>query len=273
MKKLEKDLYVKHAKRLQAILDSSSSFAPFLTRPDFNATIRTELNVLAACEKLFPKARIGSQYSSKTLVKEFNKLTKASFELDSKYKYEDETDLIDSINYLFTFCNNMFKVNLDDIVAGKKVTATDPHIDLKAKPQFDDEPPRPNSNFAFAGGGIPLAATPYENPYLLGKAYAKLNDDIKQGKFYRYKSKPRIVPVMKIISVVLMILLSLTFIATSVFAFMANNLQVNVEGEVLGLRTIDSGIIYIILSGFCVYPVVMTLISLVNGKKKNNPNL
>lgn len=274
MKKLEKDLYIQHAKRLHAILDSSSSFIPYLNRPDFNATIRTELDVLAACERLFPKTRIGKEYSSKSLVQAFNKLTKESFTINTNYKYDDETDLIDSMNYLVTYCNNMFKVNLDDLVAGKKVTATDPHIDLKAKPQYDEDTPRPNSNFAFAGGaGIPLASTPYENPYLLGKAYAKLNDDIKQGKFYRYKTKPRIVPIMKIISVILMILLSLTFIATAVFAFMAQNLQVNVDGEALGLRTIDSGIIYIILSGLLAYPITTTLISLVTGKKKNNANL
>ncbi|MCQ3914575.1 MAG: hypothetical protein MJ201_02040 [Mycoplasmoidaceae bacterium] len=197
MKKLEKDLYIKHAKRMYAIIDEKSTFASFLTRPDFNNVLKNQLNVLFACEKLFTKVDLEAKYTAKSLVKNFNKLTKDKFKIDENFKYEDETDLIDAINYLYTFCNNMFKVNLDDLVAGKNITATDPKIDLRAKPSFDDEGAKVNPNFAFAGAGIPLAATPYENPYLLGKAYAKLNDDMKQGKFYRYKTQPRIIPIVK----------------------------------------------------------------------------
>ncbi|MCQ3915676.1 MAG: hypothetical protein MJ195_02965 [Mycoplasmoidaceae bacterium] len=135
--------------------------------------------------------------TSKALTKQFNKATKETFKINEKFKYDDQTDLIDAINYLVTFCNNMFKVNLDDLVSGKNVTATDPKIDLRAKPDMDDEGPRMNRNFAFAAGGIPLASTPYENPYLVGKAYAKLTDDMKQGKFYQYKTKPKIILIVK----------------------------------------------------------------------------
>lgn len=272
MKKIEKDLYIQHAKRLQAILDDKSTFVSFLNRADFKQTIKNELNVLAACEKIFTKVEIDAKLTSTNLTKQFNKLTKESFKLDENFKYDDQTDLIDAINYLVTFCNNMFKVNLDDLVAGKNVTATDPHIDLKAKPDLGDEAPRMNTNFAFAGG-IPLATTPYENPYLVGKAYAKLTDDMKQGKFYRYKTKPRIIPIVKWISVILMIILSVSLIVAAVFAFMSNGLQVTLSGdtEVSYLGGISSGIFYLVVAGFCCYPTVMLLKTMV-GKSGKNEN-
>lgn len=272
MKKLEKDLYIKHAKRLQAILDEKSTFVPFLNRKDFVAVLKTQLNVLYACEKLFPKVELAAKYSAKSLVKDFNKLTKENFKLDEKYKYEDETDLIDSINYLFTFCNNMFRVNLDDLVEGKKVTATDPHIDLRAKAHFDDEGPKVSPNFAFAGG-IPLAGTPYENPYFIGQAYAKLNDDVRQGKFYRYKTKPAIVPIMKKISIILMIMLQVCLLAAAIFTFVATGLQAHepVSGTTGELNFIFNGVFYIICAAFGIYPLILTIGSM-TGKKGKNPN-
>lgn len=272
MKKLEKELYIKHAKRLCAIIDEKSTFASYLARPDFNNVIKTQLNVLNACEKLFPKIDLDAKYSSKVLVKTFNKITKDKYSIDENYKYEDQTDLIDSINYLFTFCNNMFKVNLDDLVSGKKVTATDPKIDLRAKAQYDDEGTKMNSNYAFAGAGIPLASTPYENPYLLGKAYAKLNDDMKEGKFYRYKTQPKIIPTIKLVSCILMCLLSLGLITMAVFAFLANGLQFNVDGKATPLSTISYGVVYILLALFMFYPIVVTMKTIV-GKASKNLNL
>lgn len=273
MKKLEKDLYIKHAKRLAAIINEKSTFVAYLTRKDFNSVLKNELNVLFACEKLFPKVELEGKITAKALVRELNKLTKDTFKLDEKFKYEDETDLIDAINYLTTFCNNMFKVNLDDLVGGKNVTATDPKIDLRAKPTFDEQGPRMNSNFAFAGAGIPLAATPYENPYLVGKAYAKIQDDMVQGKFYRYKTKPRIIPIVKWISTILLMLLALSLLVAGVFAFMAYNLKVSDGSETGSIPgVIGSGVFYLVMAGFCVYPIVIAMKSLV-GKGGKNDNL
>lgn len=259
MKKLEKDLYIKHAKRLNAILDEKSTFVRFLTRKDFSSVIKTELNVLAACEKLFPKVDLEAKYTAKSLAKSFNKLTKESFKVDEKYKYEDETDLIDSINYLYTFCNNMFKVNLDDLVGGKNVTATDPQIDLKAKPIYDDEQgPGINPNLAFAAAGASLAGSPYENPYLVGKAYAKVNEDLQNGKLYRFKTQPKIIPIVKWLASIFMILAIAALITSAVLFFVA--------GDAL------QGTFYIIAGAFGIYPLILIMGTIV-GKKSKNPNL
>lgn len=271
MKKLEKDLYIKHAKRLQAILDDKSTFVRFLNRKDFSLVIKNELNVLGACEKLFPKVDLDAKCSSKALSKAFNKWTKGTFKVDENYKYEDETDLIDAINYLPTFCNNMFRVNIDDVVSGKQVTATDPHIDLKAKPEFDGEGPKINPNFAFAGA-MGMGATPYENPYLVGKAYAKINDDMREGRFYRFKTKPRIIPIAKWVAVILSMLLILGLLAAGIMAFIANGIEIEASGKTGPLNLISNGIIYLISAAFGVYPLYITMKNLV-GKGAKNHNL
>lgn len=271
MQKLEKELYIKHAKRLGAILDEKSSFIPYLKRSDFNAVIKNQLNILSACEKLFPKIDLDSKLTAKSLVKQFNKLTTEKFKIDENFKYEDQTDLIDGINYLFTFCNNMFKVNLDDLTAGKNITATDPKIDLKARPEMDQEGPKFNSNFAFAGMASAASATPYENPYLLSKAYAKLTDDMKQGKFYRFKTQPKIIPIVKWISTIATMLLVVALLLASVFGFMMEGLEV-VSGETSGpIRWVMNSVFYLIVAGFGAYPLVVLMKTLV-GKNAKNPN-
>ena len=72
--KLDKDLYIKHAKRLQAIINDKSTFLNFLNRSDFNSVLKTQLNVLFACEKLFPNEKVDDKFKAKELVNVFNKL-------------------------------------------------------------------------------------------------------------------------------------------------------------------------------------------------------
>lgn len=273
MKELDKNLYIQHAKRLSVILNENSTFLNFLNRKDFKQIIQNELNVLCACEKIFPKIDIESKLTSKILVKKFNKLVNENFKINENQKYEDKADLIDEINYLVTFCSNIFKVNIDDLVAGKNVTATNPQIDLKAKYDASNEGPKMNRNFAFAGG-IPLASTPYENPYLIGKAYAKLSDDMKQGSFYQYKTKPRIIPIVKWVSVIGMLLVALAALIASILIFIASPLQVVVQGDSqqetvrLGRAIISSGVMYIILALFAGYPCYVLIKGLI-GKNLN----
>ena len=57
--------------------------------------------------------------------------------------------------------------------------------------------------FVCAAVGVSLIST-YLNQQMsdlmtasVSEVYAKLNDDVRQGKFYRYKTKPRAIPVIK----------------------------------------------------------------------------
>ena len=71
-----------------------------------------------------------------------------------------------------------------------------------------------------------------------------------------------------------MILLSAGLIVASIFAFMSNGLKVTVSGETepSKLGGIASGIFYLVVAGFCMYPTVMLLKTMV-GKLGKNDNL
>mgnify|MGYP003335128979 CR=1 FL=1 len=50
----------------------------------------------------------------------------------------------------------------------------------------------------------------------------KLEQDMKQGKFYRYKTKPRIMPIVKWCSIILTILVALSLLISAIFGFIDN---------------------------------------------------
>lgn len=268
--KLDKELYTQHAKRLAAILNEKSSFAKFVNRPDFSSIIKTELNLLSYLEKKFADVKLDAQYSSKTLVENFNKLTKADFKLDPNFKVTDDGDVLDSINYLVTFCKNIFKVDLDDLVAGKNVAAEAPSISFKSQPEAEEE-----AASAFAGAGIPLSGSIYENPFMMGKAYAKLNEEVKNGNVYTYKTKPKMIPIIKKVSIALMLLTCLIAIAVGIAAFCANGMTANVivdsKTETQHLSSITVGIMYLLLAGIGAFCASRQIISIV-GTKKVKPN-
>ena len=69
-----------------------------------------------------------------------------------------------------------------------------------------------------------------------------------------------------------MMLLATGLILSSVFAFMADQLSITDGKDVGKLGGIASGIIYIIVAGFCAYPITMIMKTLV-GKTSKNLNL
>lgn len=271
MNSLDKDLYKQHAKRLQAILKSDSALAPYITRPVFAELLEKELNVLALLEKRFEKDILEDKCTVKLLVPAFNTLAKKEFKIDTNFKVEDDADLIDTINYLSTFCKNIFKVDLDDLVKGKKVQATAPNINFKSEQDVQVDPSQADFAGMAAMGGMAMAGNPYENPYFTGQAYAKLQQDAAKGTFYKYSTKPRIIPIVKKISLVLIAIAVLSLIVTSVFAFMTNGLAIRSVTDPTKTGTIGgvaSGVLYILFAGVGVYAFYYNLRSLI----KKNPN-
>lgn len=271
MQKLDKKLYEKHAKRLEAILNPQSSFVPHLTRLEFNTILKFELNTLFQIEKKFPEEKLENKYHSKSLVKQFNELTKGEFKIDENYKYEDDGDLIDNINYLVTYCKNIFKVDLDDAVEGKKVVASNPNISFTSKTDVGEAPSMDGAN-AFNMGAMGYATSPLENPYLMGKAYAKLNKDIQSGKVYQYKTKPKAIKFVKLSLFILLLLSVAALVLTAIFCFMANGIKFNNSETTAAYSTITSGMFYLISAGFGIYVLVITAQSTFFKKGHVNEN-
>lgn len=271
--KLDKELYTKHAKRLQVIINEKSTFVPYLAKGDFVKVIENSLNTLQACEKTLTNVEIAAKFTAKALAKEFNKLGKNTFKLDDKFKYDDESDLIDNINYLHTYCKNIFKVDLDDLVEGKEVKVSNPKIDLRAKTDVD-EMPAAGMGMGMGMGmpGMDMGAMGgYQNPFVMGQAFAKVKQDIGEGKLYSYKSKPKAVIYAKIGSAITIALTIIALIVAAVFAFLSAEYQVKYTDGQAGLKfnATGPGIMYILIAAFGAFPLYQSI----KGLTTKNDNL
>jgi len=257
--KLDKELYTKHAKRLSAILNEKSTFVPYLAKADFVKVLSNSLNTLYAVEKKLTNVELAAKYSTKNLVKEFNKLGKNTFKIDEKFKYDDESDLIDNINYLHMYCKNIFKVDLDDLVEGKDVKASNPKVELRSRTDVED---MPNLGVGMNMGEMGA----FGNPFVMGQAYAKVKQDMASGKLYTYSSKPKSVVIAKIISCVTISLAIIGLIVAAIFAIMSANYQViytksggGTEQAGLQWNATGAGVMYILIACFGAYPLYLTI--------------
>jgi len=279
MSKLDKELYIKHAKRLGVIIDPTSPFAKYLTRQDFISGLKIQLNVLAVLEKKFKTARVDDNLKAESLAVKFAELSKTEFKLDDKFGYPEDDDYIDTINYLHTYCKNIFKVDLDDLVEGKKVELAQPEIHLGAEANADagagadaESGPNPYMGAAMgAMGGFP-GMEGMMNPFAYGQATARLNENIKSGKVYQFNSKPKLIPIIKLILCIMVFLIVASFIVSSVFVFYTNGLSITWNGatQPSQLNTITDGIFYIITAGFGCYVGVTEALQLARSKTNDN---
>ncbi len=254
MEKLTKDLYIKHSKRLQAIISEQSQFAKYLSKPDFANILQSQLNTVFALQNKFKGA---SEVKVENLVKTFNKITKLNFKLNEKFKLDDDADYIDSMNYLVTYCSNIYKVNIDDLVEGKKVTVSEPNVNIK--PEIDDQGQANGGMFGAMGMGMGAEfMDPKQNPFVVGQASAKLQKEIIAGQFYRFKTKPKAIPIIKWIATILVMLTCVGLILMSIFAFMTHGIQVQPSGggDPQQLSTITDGIFFLLFAGIGVYNTV-----------------
>lgn len=253
MSKLNKELYVQHAKRLQFILNDRSPFAGYVKRNDFAFVLKTQLNVLSVLEKKFLKSGVENKFKVDTLVKKFNSLSKSDFKIDKNFKLEDDSDYIDNMNYLVTFCKNIFKVDIDDAIEGKHVNVAEPKVQLRS-----EEPTNNNVPFGM-NPGMSMGAEfmdPRQNPFVFGQASAQLQKEISSGQFYRFNSKPKAIPIIKWVAVILILLSCIGLVLMAICAFLTHGITVKTEDDKGPLGTITDGIFFILFAGLGIYSCV-----------------
>lgn len=260
MKKLNKELYEQHAKRIEVIVRHQSPFSIYLKRKDFSFIVESQLNILNVLEHKFDDSKIDKKFKVNNLVKLYNGSTGSKFQINDQFKLDDDVDYLDSMNYLVTYCKNIFKVDIDELVSGKQTTVEQPVSPIN---QSNVE----NINEAAAGAGafgsmFSMGAEymdPRQNPFILSQASVQLQKEMSEGKFYRYKTKPRAIPVIKWVGAILIILTCLSLILMAVFAFLTNNAKVIVEGssDPVLFSTITDGIFFILFAGLGVYNLVV----------------
>jgi len=70
--------------------------------------------------------------------------------------------------------------------------------------------------------GVNQNLPPYENPFYVMPAQTRIKSEMATGKIYAYKTKPKIVPIIKMICCLTIALLAITELVMAIFIFMAN---------------------------------------------------
>ncbi len=229
----------------------------------FQDLIKKEFNILFF---LIRKNKSSNELPNK-LLKEFNDLSKLDFKIDETYEQNDGYQLVDDINYLSIYIKNIFKVDINDLSK----------LDVKVEDNQQNnyqQSANTNSNFnsqaAFAAGTFNN-----QNPFLQASAKMRLQSEIRSGKVYVFKDKPKIMITLKWILIAIFALFTIALILSGVFVFLCNNFkngkQYNNGTDVM-INTIFSGIIYVLMAITFIYYDYRIYLDAFD-KKKANDNL
>lgn len=261
----KKSIHALLAKRLYGLLYCTQpAFFPSNNK-SFIDLFEKELNILAYLEKTEAKKNdLGSKFLAESLVEKYNSLTNRNFVLSKKSLLGKTTkfeDLYDDINYLAVFCKNIFKVNVDEIIDvvlhQKKLSS--------GFASSTDSQEKVSPNYSFNNNFGAQFQHSINNSYIYSLATAKAMRDFATGKIYIYKSKPRIIPILKIILFVLLSLSCLASATISIVSWLGQKIPTD-DGNSMGL----------LWMGFCylVYSLVCgnTIFSLYRQLKMKNLN-
>lgn len=253
------------AKRLYGLLYCTNpTFFPSNNK-SFIDLFEKELNILSYLDKTEAKKNdLGSKFLANSLVKKYNSLTKRDFVLSKKNLLVNGNkleDLQDDINYLTIFCKNIFKINIDDIFAKVLSGKTSSGVSSTTNNQDNINT---NSNYAFNSNPNPQFSNVVNNSYIYGLATSRAMSDFSLGKIYVYKTKPRIILILKIVMFVLLCLSCLASLTLSIVSIFVNRIP-------YGKDYVDflwMGICFFVYSFICVY-ALQTLYKQIKMKNLN----
>jgi hypothetical protein len=177
-------LQEKVTKDLQTIL-KAPSMANAFQQPNFQTVVEKQLNVLAYLEK----TNGSKETKVNELLQSYNQLSGKHFTIDQNISFIDHETLVDDVNYLGIYIRNIYKIDLAMLAAGKQANITSPTVSEAA----------PKS----AGGATPFALPgmdnlpPGQNPMSVAMASARIHQEFLQGKIYIFKTKPKVIPLIK----------------------------------------------------------------------------
>jgi hypothetical protein len=116
---------------------------------------------------------------------------------------------------------------------------------------------------------------PEQNPFYIQSANMRIQQEVKSGKLYLFKTKPRIIPFLKAALSLMLFLTGAAAIILAVGLILATTTQV---GQFIGDKktgVITDGVLVIILALMCIYLGVIVGIPLIKQirKQANDNNL
>jgi hypothetical protein len=113
---------------------------------------------------------------------------------------------------------------------------------------------------------------PEQNPFYLQAANMRIQQEVKSGKLYLFKTKPRIIPFLKAALSLMLFLTGAAAIVLAVGLMLATNITPFSDNKT---SVITDGVLVIILALMCVYLGVIVGIPLIKQirKQANDNNL
>jgi hypothetical protein len=190
--------------------------------------------------------------------------------------YKDSDILFDDINHLTVYIKNIYKFDLDAAIEGRQTQVTTPSVSEAAEPNqpksFADILPAMFG--ANAGSPDQFANVPPEqNPFYQQAANVRIQQEIKSGKLYLFKSKPRIMPFLKVALSLCLFLAAASAIVLAVGLILVAYVQSSGTNLFNGNSTIIDSVLVIVLavmSGYLGVMIGMPLIKRINKKGNDN---
>lgn len=194
----------------------------------------------------------------------------------SEIKFKTFNDALDSINYLNVFLKNTYNVELSHFIEGKtveKVVAEKVENQNTTNNYQSQQKNKFGNNFFGAGNfGFDPRQRVQDLQEMVYHQYAneKLQNDIISGVFYKFKTKPKIIPIIKIILSSLFILIALTSLLITIMGWVSNGLQYKGDDGKNITITNGANIFSTIMMVFYIFVYVWVLKILLKKSKNEN---
>ena len=204
---------------LEYLLTNPSTCAYLKQNKEFQTILKNEIYILKS---------IAGDRKSKKIVEKYNSISPNQYDDKPSVSLKDETEKIDYTNYLITYVRNIFKIDLKSI--DKKDLSKVKKIENKEVKSEGEENNAYTAGAAFGASGMggygnfdpnsPTITIP--NPAIQQQAQANVNEKLMRGEVYMFTSKPKVIPIFKIIYTTVLCLFAASLIAACVCLFMLN---------------------------------------------------
>jgi hypothetical protein len=196
---------------LDTIFTNNIICSKILSDITLQKAIEQTLSILAFLEPKTPKfKKILKKYE------EISQKTCSLSKIDVSTK-EEESDLIDQINWLSIYCSNTYNI---DISINKPVHTIN-NAEVK---NLSENTIKQNEIITDAIGGQTNPEGVFALNQKIAQAAMKFSEDINSGKIYIFTSKPKIIPIIKKIYNFSFLLSILSIIAIAIMGFSSSSL-------------------------------------------------
>jgi uncharacterized protein YlzI (FlbEa/FlbD family) len=170
-------------KSLLAILNSN--VASGLKTKQFQEIFEKQINILA----YLVKENKSKDNQLNEIIDKYKTTYKKDFTINNLIHYDDQDILSDDINYLAIYVRNIYKIDMDALIKGKKADIVQSSV--SEVQQKDRGFANKFGSFAMPGFGAANGLPNEANPYYISLANMRLNDEIRKGNIYAFKTKPK----------------------------------------------------------------------------------